>query len=128
MLVEGSSTIATAHGQTLTIDVHTLNFDANSITIGAAGQDGTVQFQDGGSAAVNNPGVANVTIAAGTLKALDITTAILLNDASTTIDTGATLDANGNSLGFSNTPTSALRRLTSRSGRRGVHHSRALAE
>jgi autotransporter-associated beta strand protein len=95
--IEGSSTIAAASGQTLTIDAGTLDFDANSITIGAAGQTGVVQFELKNNVTAVNPNAYSVTIQAGTLKVLDIASDILLgNDTSTTVQAGATLDVGGN--------------------------------
>jgi autotransporter-associated beta strand protein len=93
--IQGNSTIAAAHGQTLTIDPANLTFNANSITIGAAGQDGVVGFRFTSSVTAANPGY-NVAIQAGTLQALDIGTTILLGNAATTaVIAGAALDIGG---------------------------------
>jgi fibronectin-binding autotransporter adhesin len=99
MTIEGNSTIAAAPGQTLTISPTALTFDASSITIGASGQNGIVQFKLSSSAAISNSGAYSVTIQDGTLKALDIDTYLVLaNDTTTTIASGATLDVDGESL------------------------------
>ena len=93
----GNSTIAAAHGQTLTINPGTLIFGANSITIGAIGQDGVVSFLFGAHGSnVTNPAAYTVTIQAGTLKAVDASLSLLLQvDTATTIQSGATLDIGG---------------------------------
>jgi hypothetical protein len=81
-----SPPVAAANGQTLTINPTTLDFDTSSITIGAIGQTGVVQFKLSSNVTAVNPNAYSVTIQAGTLKALDIDTAILLgNDTSTTV-------------------------------------------
>lgn len=56
-----------------------------------------MQFKQSSSVTAVNPGAYTVTIQAGALKVLDITTDILLgNDTATTIASGAMLDVGGN--------------------------------
>ncbi len=94
--LQGNATIAAAHGQTLTINPQQLKLNANAITIGAAGQDGVVSFVFGAGINLNNPGAYTVTIAAGTLKADPDDAPVLLgSDATTTVQSGATLDMAG---------------------------------
>jgi autotransporter-associated beta strand protein len=95
------STIAAAHGQTLTINPATLTFNASSINFGAAGQDGVVSFIGG---TVSDPGAYTVTIQAGTLRAADNTGIgnLLDNDTATTVAAGATLDIAGFSFSAAN--------------------------
>jgi autotransporter-associated beta strand protein len=98
---QGNSTVAAAHGQALTINPATLTFESSSITIGAPGQDGVVAFQYGGAISVNS-GAYTVTIQAGTLKALDfVTTSVVGNDTTTTVQAGATIDAAGQAVTIS---------------------------
>src|SRR5438105_212765 len=98
LTVSGSSIIAAAHGQTLTLTPSSLAWDANTddvVTFGAPGQDGTVAF---GSAAgiVNNPSTYTVVVAAGTLRPTDAELGIVLGaDRHTTIQAAGTLDAAG---------------------------------
>ncbi len=100
LTMSGNFTIAAAHNQTLT----TSSSQAWSLTpstgeiisFGAAGQDGTVVFDETGGATVGSGGFYTVAAQAGTLKAGDYGLDFLLGiDTATIVQSGATLDAAG---------------------------------
>jgi autotransporter-associated beta strand protein len=90
----GTSTIAAAHGTTLSA-TGSLFINANStLNFGAPGQDGVVSWAPAGYS-ISKPITVNVV--AGTLKAASSFTADVLDfvDQPTTVDAGATLDTGG---------------------------------
>jgi autotransporter-associated beta strand protein len=92
----GTSTIAAAHGTTLSENASSYVLDANVIlNIGSPGQDGTILWH-------TNPGsfgsgtVDGVRVQAGTLRAEDESFSLIVEEGSTTIvDAGATVDFAG---------------------------------
>ena len=101
LTMSGSFTIAAAHGQTLTTSTtNHWSLSASSgdlITFGAPGQDGTVAWSTPAGSGITGLGYS-VLVQAGTLRANDANFFILTNnDQHTTIQSGATLDAAGQS-------------------------------
>jgi autotransporter-associated beta strand protein len=99
LTMNNSFTIAAAHGRTFKVGSGgwLLNEAAgNTISFGAAGQDGTVVLSDSGGASIANPGHDSFAVQAGTLKAGDSGLAFLLQAmAATAVAAGATLDIAG---------------------------------
>src|SRR5215813_2513170 len=95
LTTNGSSTLAAAHGQTLTISSWTINANGQTITFGAPRQDGTVAMP---GAVINN--LANgysILVQAGTLRAnaSSFGSGVTHFDQHTTIQLGATFDVAG---------------------------------
>jgi FG-GAP-like repeat len=98
----GTSTIAAAHGTTLSLSLDSLAIDAHStLNFGALGQDGVVLWNMAGFGL----GIGiTVNVMSGTLKAASSGVDAIITSSSqpTTIDAGAILDAGGFDLNLNN--------------------------
>ena len=98
----GTSTIAAAHGTTLSLSQDALAIDAHStLNFGALGQDGVVLWNVSGFGL----GIGiTVNVVSGTLKAASsgVDAVITSSSQPTTVDAGATLDAGGFDLDLNN--------------------------
>jgi fibronectin-binding autotransporter adhesin len=98
----GTSTIAAAHGTTLSLILDSLTIDAHStLNFGALGQDGVVLWNMAGFGL----GIGiTVNVMSGTLKAASSGVDAIITSSSqpTTIDAGAILDAGGFDLNLNN--------------------------
>src|SRR5205085_6428543 len=101
LTINGNAAFAAAHGQTLTTSttqVGVLSASGQTITFGAARQDGTVAWTQDAIGVIGNPANGyNIVVLAGTLRATDGGLGFLLSgDTHTTIQSPATLDLAGN--------------------------------
>jgi FG-GAP-like repeat len=98
----GTSTIAAAHGTTLSLSQGDLTIDAHStLNFGAIGQDGVILWNVSGFGL----GIGiTVNVVSGTLKAASsgVDAVITSSSQPTTVDAGATLDAGGFDLDLNN--------------------------
>ena len=92
----GSSTIAAAHGTTLTENASSLSIAANStLNFGALGEDGTILWHVPEGTTFASP-LPAINVQAGTLKGADSSFGFFLDDEAVTVAAGATLDLAGN--------------------------------
>jgi hypothetical protein len=90
-----SSTIAAAHGTTLTENASSLGIAASStLNFGALGQEGTILWHTPESSTFGSP-LPAINVQAGTLKGADSTFGFFLDDEAITVAAGATLDLAG---------------------------------
>ncbi|HEY1710711.1 MAG TPA: autotransporter-associated beta strand repeat-containing protein [Rhizomicrobium sp.] len=101
MTFTGSTTVAAATGQTLTLGLGSMSWDGSSaplnITFGDATHKGTVILGATGLASVNDTHPITATVADGTLQ-FGSDGDFFLQYSQWTVDAGATLDANGSPL------------------------------
>jgi autotransporter-associated beta strand protein len=96
----GNSTIAAAHGTTLTENASSMNIaPASTLNFGALGADGTILWHTPQGTNFGSP-LPAINVEAGTLKGADSSFGIFLDDSSVTVAAGATLDLAGNSTDF----------------------------
>ena len=92
----GSSTIAAAHGTTLTENASSMTFIGGStVNFGAPGQDGTILWHTTLNATFGTP-LPAIDIQGGTLKGADFLFGFFLGDEPVLVAAGATLDLAGN--------------------------------
>jgi fibronectin-binding autotransporter adhesin len=102
LLLSGNSTIAAAHGTTLTEKSTNWHIaGASTLNFGAPGQDGTVVWaaMDG---SISAPPFPPINVQAGTLKGANGDLSFLLGGSTLVVAAGATLDLTGNSATLDN--------------------------
>jgi fibronectin-binding autotransporter adhesin len=90
--LSGTSTLAAAHGKTLTVNASGYSVSGDStLNFGAPGQDGTVIW-DANGGSISSP-FPPINVEAGTLKGVGLS--FLLDDSPISVAAGATLDLHG---------------------------------
>jgi fibronectin-binding autotransporter adhesin len=98
----GSSTVAAAHGTTLTVNESSLTVAPSStLNFGALGEDGTILLHIPTSSTFGSP-LPAINVQAGTLKGADSSFGFFLFDEAVTVAAGATLDLAGNGTTITN--------------------------